>query len=213
MPRFVLDKNPEIYSDDSLSELMKIFEINPLNSIMFSDSFLKTVFLNKIIQATNNTIYYLDFDLLYSGYITSNIISKNNRVILYQPTKNDLLEIFKKILYIVSKEKSIVILDSLNGFFNLFNENKDAGRLVNSYIVLLSTISKMSGSFVIFASLAREKDDEGHVLSITGRHVVDSKNITKILTEKMNSNIVAKVLGEKNKPKNLLKIPIGMDLI
>jgi hypothetical protein len=126
MPRFVLDKNPEIYSDDSLSELMKIFEINPLNSIMFSDSFLKTVFLNKIIQATNNKIYYLDFDLLYSGYITSNIISKNNRVFLYQPTKNDLLEIFKKILYIVSKEKSTVILDSLNGFFNLINENKDA---------------------------------------------------------------------------------------
>jgi hypothetical protein len=71
----------------------------------------------------------------------------------------------------------------------------------------------MSGSFVIFASLVREKDEEGHVLSITGRHVVDSKNITKILTEKMNSNIVAKVLGEKNKPKNILKIPIGMDLI
>ena len=61
--------------------------------------------------------------------------------------------------------------------------------------------------------MAREKDDEGYVLSITGRHVIDSKNITKILTEKMNSNFIAKVLGEKNKPKNLLKIPIGMDLI
>jgi len=213
MPRFVLDKNPEIYSDDSLSELMKIFELNPLNSIMFPNSFLKTVLLNKIIQASNYTIYYLDFDLLYSGYITSNIISKNKKVILYQPTKNDLLEIFKKILYIVSQEKSIVILDSLNGFFNLINENKDVGRMVNSYIILLSTISKMSGSFVLFASLVREKDDEGYVLSITGRQVIDSKNITKILTEKMNSNIIAKVLGEKNKPKKLLKIPISLELI
>jgi len=213
MPRFVLDKNPEIYSDDSLSELMKIFEINPLNSIMFSDSFLKTVFLNKIIQATNNTIYYLDFDLLYSGYITSNIISKNKRVILYQPTKNDLLEIFKKILDIVSKEKSIIILDSLNGFFNLINENKDAGRMVNSYIMLLSYISKMSCSFVLFASLVREKDGEEYVLSITGRHVIDSKNITKILTEKMNSNILVKVIGKKNIPNKLIKIPISLELI
>jgi len=213
MPRFVLDKNPEIYSDDSLSELMKIFELNPLNSIMFPNSFLKTVFLNRIIQASNYTIYYLDFDLLYSGYITSNIISKNKKVILYQPTKNDLLEIFKKILYIVSKEKSIVILDSLNGFFNLINENKDVGRMVNSYIILLSTISKMSGSFVLFASLVREKDDEGYVLSITGRQVIDSKNITKILMEKMNLNIIAKVLGEKNKPKKLFKIPISLELI
>jgi len=213
MTRFVLDKNPENYLDDSLSELMKIFELNPLNSIMFSNSFLKTVFLNKIIQASNNSIYYLDFDLMYSGYITSNIISKNKRVILYQPTKNDLLEIFKKILYIVSKEKSIVILDSLNGFLNLINENKDTGRIVNSYIILLSALSKMSGSFVLFASLVREKENEGYVLSITGRHVLDSKNITKILTEKMNSTILAKVLGENNKPIKLIKIPISSELI
>ena len=213
MTRFVLDKNPEIYSDDSLSELTKIFELNPLNSIMFSNSFLKTVFLNKIIQASNYPIYYLDFDLLFSGYIASNIISKNKRIILFQPTKNDLHEIFKKILDIVSKEKSIIILDSLNGFFNLLNENKDAGRMVNSYIMLLSNISKMSGSFVIFASLVREKNVEGYVLSITGRHVIDSKNITMFLTEKMNSNILVKVLGEKNKPKKLIKIPISSELI
>ncbi len=212
MTRFVLDKNPEIYPDNSLSELMNTFELNPLNSIMFSNSFLKTVFLNKIIEATKNTIYYLDFDLLYSGYITSNILPKNNRVILYQPTENDLIDIFKKILYIVSKEKSIVILDSLNGFFNIINENKDAGRLVNSYIILLSTISKMSDSTVLFTSLVREKDDAGYVLSVTGRHVLNSKNITKILTEKINSNIVAKILGEKNKPKKLIQIPISSEL-
>ena len=213
MTRFVLDKNPEIYSDDSVSELIKIFELNPLNSLMFSNSFLKTAFLNEIIQASNYKIYYLDFDLLYSGYITSNIISKNKRVILYQPTKNDLLEIFKKILDIVSKETSIIILDSLNGFFNLINENKNAGRMINSYIMLLSYISKMSCSFVIFASLVREKDVEEYVLSITGRHVIDSKNITKILTEKMNSNILVKVIGEKNIPNKLIKIPISLELI
>ena len=213
MTRFVLDKNPEIYLDDSVLELIKIFELNPLNSLMFSNSFLKTAFLNKIIQVSNYKIYYLDFDLLYSGYITSNIISKNKRVILYQPTKNDLLEIFKKILDIVSKEKSIIILDSLNGFFNLINENKDAGRMVNSYIMLLSYISKMSCSFVLFASLVREKDVEEYVLSITGRHVIDSKNITKILTEKMNSNILVKVIGKKNIPNKLIKIPISLELI
>ena len=213
MTRFVLDKNPEIYSDDSLSELMDTLELNSLNSIMFSNPFFKTIFLNKIIQASNIPIYYLDFDLLYSGYITSNIISKNKRVILFQPTKNDLLEIFKKILYLVSKEKSFVILDSVNGFFNLINENKDAGRMVNSYIMLLSTISKMTNSLVLFASLVREKQDEGYVLSITGRHVIDSKNITKILTEKINSNFVAKVLGDNNKSKKLIKIPISSELI
>ena len=212
MTRFVLDKNPEMTSNDSLAELMEVFEQNPLNSIMFSNSFLKTVFINKIIQASKNTIYYLDFDLLYSGYVTSNILSKNNKVILFQPTKKDIQEIYKKILYSVSKEKSIIIIDSLNGFFNLINENKDAGRLVNSYTALLSTISKMSDSFVLFASLVREKDDEGYVLSITGRQILDSKYVTKILTEKTNSHVIAKIIEEKNKPKKQIKIPISLDL-
>ena len=213
MTRFVLDKNPKLFSDDTLSEIIKIFELNPLNSIMFSNPILKTVFLNKITQVSNYPIYYLDYDLLYSGYLTSNIIPKNNKVALFQPTENDFLEILKKISYIVSKEKSIIIIDSLNGFFNLINENKDAGRMVNSYIMLLSTISKMSDSLILMTSLVREKNDEGYVLSITGRHLLDSKNTTKILTEKMNSNIQAKVLGKKNKTEKLIKIPLISDLI
>ena len=79
--------------------------------------------------------------------------------------------------------------------------------------MLLSTISKMTNSLVLFASLVREKHDEGYVLSITGRHVIDSKNITKILTEKINSNFVAKVLADNNKSKKLIKIPISSELI
>ncbi len=213
MTRFVLDKNPKLFSDDTLSEIIKIFELNPLNSIMFSNPILKTVFLNKITQVSNYPIYYLDYDLLYSGYLTSNIIPKNNKVVLFQPTENDFLEILKKILNIVSKEKSIIIIDSLNGFFNLINENKDAGRMVNSYIMLLSTISRMSDSLILMTSLVREKNDEGYVLSITGRHLIDSKNTTKILTEKTNSNILAKVLGKKNKTEKLIKIPLISDLI
>ena len=79
--------------------------------------------------------------------------------------------------------------------------------------MLLSYISKMSCSFVLFASLVRKKDVEEYVLSITGRHVIDSKNITTILTEKMNSNILVKVIGEKNKSNKLIKIPISLELI
>ena len=212
MTLFVLDKNPEIYSNDNLIELKKIFDVNPLNSLMFSNSFLKTAFLNKIIQASSITIYYLDFDLLYSGYVASNIISINERVKLINPKKTDFPEILKKILNIVSKEKSIIILDSLNGFFNLINENKDAGRIVNSYIMLLSSITQNSGSYVLFTSLVRKKDDEGYVLSLTGRHIIDSKNITKILTEKSEFNFLAKILDEKNKTKKLFKIPISSEL-
>jgi hypothetical protein len=213
MTRLALDKNPEQYSDEDLSSIMKIIELNTLNSIMFSDPFLKTIFLNKLILKTNTPIFYLDFDLLYSGYVTSNIISLRNGVTLYRPTKDDWIKTLKTILLKLSENKSMLIMDSLNGLFNLHNEKKDAGRLINSYIMFLSCVAKMSNSCIVLPSIIRKKNDEGWALSITGRHVIESKQMNRIQLDQINSNIIANVIGEKDNTKQSIKIPIQSELI
>ena len=213
MTRLALDKNPEQYSDEDLSSIMKIIELNTLNSIMFSDPFLKTIFLNKLILKTNTPVFYLDFDLLYSGYVTSNIISLRNGVTLYRPTKDDWIKTLKTILLKLSENKSMLIMDSLNGLFNLHNEKKDAGRLINSYIMFLSCVAKMSNSCIVLPSIIRKKNDEGWALSITGRHVIESKQMTRIQLAQINSNIIANVIGEKDNTKQSIKIPIQSELI
>jgi len=213
MTRLALDKNPEQYSDEDLSSIMKIIELNTLNSIMFSDPFLKTIFLNKLILKTNTPIFYLDFDLLYSGYVTSNIISLRNGVTLYRPTKDDWIKTLKTILLKLSENKSMLIMDSLNGLFNLHNEKKDAGRLINSYIMFLSCVAKMSNSCIVLPSIIRKKNDEGWALSITGRHVIESKQMTRIQLDQINSNMIANVIGEKDNTKQSIKIPIQSELI
>jgi len=213
MIRLALDKNPEQYSDEDLSSIMKIIELNTLNSIMFSDPFLKTIFLNKLILKTNTPIFYLDFDLLYSGYVTSNIISLRNGVTLYHPTKDDWIKTLKTILLKLSENKSMLIMDSLNGLFNLHNEKKDAGRLINSYIMFLSCVAKMSNSCIVLPSITRKKNDEGWALSITGRHVIESKQMTRIQLDQINSNMIANVIGEKDNTKQSIKIPIQSELI
>jgi len=213
MTRLALDKNPEQYSDEDLSSIMKIIELNTLNSIMFSDPFLKTIFLNKLILKTNTPVFYLDFDLLYSGYITSNIISLRNGVTLYRPTKDDWIKTLKTILLKLSENKSMLIMDSLNGLFNLHNEKKDAGRLINSYIMFLSCVAKMSNSCIVLPSITRKKNDEGWALSITGRHVIESKQMTRIQLDQINSNMIANVIGEKDNTKQFIKIPIQSELI
>lgn len=213
MTRLALDKNPEQYSDEDLSSIMKIIELNTLNSIMFSDPFLKTIFLNKLILKTNTPVFYLDFDLLYSGYVTSNIISLRNGVTLYRPTKDDWIKTLKTILLKLSENKSMLIMDSLNGLFNLHNEKKDAGRLINSYIMFLSCVAKMSNSCIVLPSITRKKNDEGWALSITGRHVIESKQMTRIQLEQINSNMIANVIGEKDDTKQSIKIPIQSELI
>ena len=159
MTRLALDKNPKQYSDEDLSSIMKIFELNTLNSIMFSDPFLKTILLK------------------------------------------------------LSENKSMLIMDSLNGLFNLHNEKKDAGRLINSYIMFLSCVAKMSNSCIVLPSIIRKKNDEGWALSITGRHVIESKQMTRIQLDQINSNMIANVIGEKNNTKQSIKIPIQSELI
>ncbi len=213
MTRLALDKNPKQYSDEDLSSIMKIIELNTLNSIMFSDPFLKTIFLNKLILKTNTPIFYLDFDLLYSGYVTSNIISLRNGVTLYRPTKDDWIKTLKIILLKLSENKSMLIMDSLNGLFNLHNEKKDAGRLINSYIMFLSCVAKMSNSCIVLPSIIRKKNDEGWALSITGRHVIESKQMNRIQLDQINSNMIANVIGEKDNTKQSIKIPIQSELI
>jgi hypothetical protein len=213
MTRFVLDKNPELDNDQNLSNFIKILESNTLNLIMHSDAFLKTIFLNKLILATKYPVIYLDFDLLFSGYIISNIITQSKETTLYQPNTNELLQTIKKILVEISQKKSILIIDSLNGLLNLYHDNKDAGRLVNSYIMLFYSIAKNSNSCVLISGMTRRKNNEEWVLSITGRHVFETKQMNTIQLERKNSSIIANILDEKALPKKSYEIPIQSELI
>ncbi len=208
----MLDKSPELDFDQNLSDFIKILESNTLNLIMHSDPFLKTSFLNKIILTTNHPVIYLDFDLLFSGYVTSNTITKSKEMILYQPNRNKLLEIIKTILVEISKKKSMLIIDSLNGLFNLYHENKDAGRLVNSYIMLFCSIAKNSNSCILISGLTRKKNNENWILSITGRHIIETKQMNTIWLERKNSSFIANILDEKTIPKKSYKIPLQSEL-
>jgi hypothetical protein len=208
----VLDKNPHQRYNENMSELMKIMELATLNSIMYSDPFLKTYFLNKLIVKTNTPVIYLDFDLLYSGYVVSNIIPLPQGLTLYRPTRNEWIQIFNTVLLTLSEKKSTLILDSLNGFFNLYSEKKDAGRLINSFIMLLLCIGNMSKSNIILCSMSRNKKDEGWVLSITGRHVLETNQMSKIYLECLDSTIIVNILDEKDNPKKSFKIPIQSEL-
>ena len=213
MTRFVLDKNPELDKTQNLSDFMKILESNTLNLIMHSDPFLKTNLLSKIISTTNLPVIYLDFDLLFSGYIASNNIIKNQEMTLYQPNKNHLLETIKTILLEISEKKSILIIDSLNGFFNLYHDNKDAGRLVNSYIMLFCSVAKNSNSCILISGMTRRKNNENWVLSITGRQIFETKQMNTIQLERKNSDFVVNILDEGTITKKSYKIPIQSELI
>ncbi len=162
---------------------------------------------------TNLPVIYLDFDLLFSGYAASNSISHSKDITLYRPKRDELLDIIKTILLEISQKKSIVIIDSLNGLFNIYSNTKDAGRLVNSFIMLFGNVAKNTNSYILISGMSRRKNNEEWVLSITGRRIVESKQINSIWLERQNSSFIAKIFEDKKIPKKSFKIPIESELI
>ena len=188
-------------TDNGLStlNLEKLFEQKRINSILYDDPFLKAGFISKLVQDTDIDILYLDLDLLYSGYIVSGILSSKENVALFQPSVANLGKILTEILVKSSLSQTLIIVDSLNGLFNILNRKKDVGRVVTSTIMLLSSIAQITNSYVIIASMVRYKKEEGWILSPTGKRLIETKNSKKILLEHDKDGIVLNLLTDSSK--------------
>ena len=163
----MLDKNPEIIFND----IQKEFKKNVPNLILCSDSFHKIEFLNKIITSIDKPIIFVDMDLLYSGYIESKIIPKKNNLMIFQPNKLNWKEKLSEIITKISEKEFLIIIDSFNGIYNLFNDLESA-RFVNSCIMLLSSFGKQSNSTIVITAMARKKDNNEWILSPGGKHIL-----------------------------------------
>ena len=83
--------------DDSVKP-EKFFSRKQINSILYSDPFLKAGFFSKIVKNTKINILYLDLDLLYSGYVTSGMLASQENLTLLQPTTKTIEVILTELL-------------------------------------------------------------------------------------------------------------------
>lgn len=196
---FVLFKNPNDDSNSPKLNLQTILEQDLINSVFYSDPFLKAGFVSKLVQDTKLKVLYLDLDLLYSGYVVSGILSTQENVSLFQPTTETLYQMLKEILVKASLSQTIIIVDSLNGLFNILNRKKNIGKTIMSIIMLLASIAKMTKSYLIVASMVRYKKEEGWILSPTGKRLIETKNSKKILLEYGKEGIVLSIPSDSSK--------------
>jgi len=174
--------------------LENILEKNTLNMVFYNNSFVKTKFFLKLISKWD-TVFYFDFDLLYSGYVTAREISPPKNITVFTPNNENLLENIKSTIVKTSKTKSLIVLDSLNGFFNLLENKKDAARLINSFIMLLASSAKDAKSRVIVGSLSKINDENKWILYNTGKHVQENEHITKIQITESDNGIIVKTIN------------------
>ncbi|HXU95481.1 MAG TPA: hypothetical protein VFP45_03495 [Candidatus Nitrosotalea sp.] len=203
-------KNPSDDLNSSKLNLQTIFEQDLINSVFYPDPFLKAGFISKLVQDTKLQVLYLDLDLLYSGYVVSGILPMKKNVTLFQPTTETLDQMLKEILDKASMSQTMIIVDSMNGLFNILNRKKSVGKTVMSIIMLLASITKMTKSYLVVASMVRYKKEEGWILSPTGKRLIETKNSKKILLEYgKEDGIVLSMPGDSSKlviPSDLIPL-------
>ena len=193
----LLSKNPEQVN----SKIENILEQNLLNIIYYENSFAKAKFLTKTIEKWDIPTFYLDFDLLYSGYVKANMVPALKNVKLLWPNSENLRENLESVIEKISMTKSVVVIDSLNGFFNIL-EDDDAGMLINSFIMMLASSAKNTKSIILVGSLSKLNEENEFVLHSSGRHVIDNKHMEKIQLVESNGLLKINILNFDNSTKS-----------
>ena len=189
----MLDKNP---NNIKLGEVFA----DSVNSILCHDGFAKEAIIAKIIKEYDIPTIYLDLDLLYSGYVQSDIIKKQADVLLFTPDRKSWNDTFKEIIERISSEEHVLMVDSLNGFFTLFDD-KNSGRYCNSCMMMLASMSRNRKSKIFLSSVAKLRGD-GWILYPTGRHVLENRSISKFFV----STDQIEILSAENQVEKIIKI-------
>jgi len=194
--------------DPNNSSIQNILEQNTVNMIFYEDSFAKTAFFTKEIPNWKIPIFYFDFDLQYTGFVNAGITPSLKNLTLLYPENGSLREDLKSVIEKISKKRSLVVIDSLNGFFNHLEGEKDLGRLINSFLMLLVSSGKHTKSAVIVGILSKLNDENKWILYNTGRRVIDNEHFTKIQLIRSENSILTKVLDANNQVTNPYSITL-----
>ena len=184
--------------DQKKTTVQNALEQNTTNMIFYEDSFTKISFFTREISNCKVPIFYIDFDLQYTGFVKSGITEEMENLNLLHPENGSLREDLKSIIAKISREKSLIVIDSLNGFFNILEGDKDLGRLINSFLMLLVSAANHTESTILVGALSRLNEEGRWVLYNTGRSVIDNEHFTKIQLTKKENNAFATLLNSDN---------------
>ena len=194
-----LDKSSELILDDNLINIREEFEKQIQNTILCSEPFYKIEFLNKLINSVEDIVIVVDLDLLLTGYVNSGIIEKKDNITILNPNEGDLKREISETVAKISLKKSLVIIDSLNGFYNILNDKYDSAKFINSCIMLLASIAKKTGSTIIVTSTARRNDSDTWVTTPGGKKFVGIKESGFFLLNKIEDKLLITSIDEKNR--------------
>lgn len=202
----MLDKNPDI-NLIGFNDLNEKVVKSGLNFFYFDNAFLKTSVFDELINTSVIPVFYFDFDLLFSGYVSTNFLQINSNITIIRPNRDDWDYVLSDVIQKISLQKSLVIIDSLNGLFTIFDDI-ESSRFVNSCIMLLNSLGNNVGSSIIVGTIAKFRKEDGWVLVPTARRIMNIKNSKRFSLKESDSQIVIQQI-ENNSVKDSYKILIS----
>jgi hypothetical protein len=180
-----LDKNHTTFENFHLLQEHLV----PSNStlLFYENAFSKIQLIQEITSKQNLPVLYIDLDLLFYGYVKSELLTIPN-VTLFSTLNSKINEILPKIFTKISTEPHLVIFDSINGLYNTLSNDADSGRTVNAILMLLARNIIFSNSILIISALATKKENDW--ILPNGRQILENENMKKfVISERSKISI------------------------
>jgi hypothetical protein len=124
------------------------------------------------------------------------MIQEKENLMIFQPSNLNWEEKLSEIITKVSKKEFLIIIDSFNGIYNLFDDLESA-RFVNSCIMLLSSLGKQTNSTIVITAMARKKENGEWILSPGGKHIMKSAKMGIYFLKKIQKDLIIRSIDQK----------------
>ncbi len=133
-------------------------EAPPLSVILCTGAAAKTRFLCTAADAAAGSVLYMDTDLLYAGCTRAGLGRIRDCTTLVCPDRDTWHRDLASAISASSAGRMTVIIDSLNGIYEMYG-GADSAMTANTHIMALASLAGQAGSAVIVGARVRRRVD------------------------------------------------------
>jgi len=178
--------------------LCDLLTIGGLNTLLFYNPYAKLCFTSTITSYFKKTTY-LDFDTTYTAYTKSNLIKNStfNDISLFTPNEGELESLITNIVSNISNS-SLLIIDSLNSFYNLYYKKIDIESLkgistiqhtLSNFLMILLKFCQSLRIPILVTNMMRYRKMEKWIKTPTNKRFLQKKSTVILFVELLSQNM------------------------
>ena len=175
-----------------------LLTIGGLNTLLFYNPYAKLCFTSTITSYFRKTTY-LDFDTTYTAYTKSNLIKNYtlNDISLFTPNEGELESLITNIVSNISNS-SLLIIDSLNSFYNLYYKKIDMESLkgistiqhtLSNFLMILLKFCQSLRIPILVTNMMRYRKMEKWIKTPTNKRFLQKKSAVILFVELLSQNM------------------------